>query len=109
MTVLSKSLQTPLSYLQEINLILKGLTRIDLKDPGLHKVGTNKEKNSNLDKFWRVLQWTIVVYFIDIWSFLRPFDIFYCHLVYFVVIWYIFPHVGIWVVAVVWQNGQRRF
>jgi hypothetical protein len=27
----------------------------------------------------------------DIWSILQPFDIFYGHLVYFVVIWYIFP------------------
>jgi hypothetical protein len=28
--------------------------------------------------------------FQDIWSILRPFDIFYAHLVYFVLIWYIF-------------------
>jgi hypothetical protein len=27
-----------------------------------------------------------------LWSILRPFGIFYNHLVYFVVIWYIFPH-----------------
>jgi hypothetical protein len=31
------------------------------------------------------------VYFIDIWSILRPFGIFCGHLVYFIVIWYICP------------------
>jgi hypothetical protein len=31
----------------------------------------------------------------DVWSILRPFDIFYDHLVYFVEIWYIFPRYGI--------------
>jgi hypothetical protein len=30
-----------------------------------------------------------------IWPILRPLEIFYCHLVYFVVIWYIFLHFGI--------------
>jgi hypothetical protein len=30
-----------------------------------------------------------------IWSILRPLEIFYGHLVYFVVIWYIFPRFGI--------------
>jgi hypothetical protein len=30
-----------------------------------------------------------------IWSILRPLEIFYGHLVYFVVIWYIFLHFGI--------------
>jgi hypothetical protein len=29
--------------------------------------------------------------FMDIWSILQPFVIFYGHLVYFVVSWYIFP------------------
>jgi hypothetical protein len=33
----------------------------------------------------------MLVYFMDIWSILRPFDIFNRHLVYFVAIWYIFP------------------
>jgi hypothetical protein len=31
------------------------------------------------------------VYFMAIWSILRPFGIFCSHLVYFTVIWYIFP------------------
>jgi hypothetical protein len=33
-------------------------------------------KNSNLGKFWRVLQWKMLPYFMDIWSILRPFDTF---------------------------------
>jgi hypothetical protein len=36
-----------------------------------------------------------LVYFINIWSIIRPFDLFYGHLVHFVVIWYIFSPVGI--------------
>jgi hypothetical protein len=52
-------------------------------------------KNPNLGKFWRVLQWKMLVYFFTIWSILRPIGIFYGHLVYFVVIWYTLPHFGI--------------
>jgi hypothetical protein len=52
-------------------------------------------KNPNLGKFWGVLQWKILVYFMTIWSILRPLEIFSSHLVYFVVIWYIFPRFGI--------------
>jgi hypothetical protein len=48
-------------------------------------------KNPNLGKFWRVLQWKVLVYFMEIWSILWPFgrhilcpfDIFYGYLVYF--------------------------
>jgi hypothetical protein len=52
-------------------------------------------KNPNLGKFWWVLLWKILVYFMTIWSLLRPLEIFYGHLVYFVVIWFIFPRFGI--------------
>jgi hypothetical protein len=52
-------------------------------------------KTRNLGTFWRVLQWKRLVYFMDIWSILRPFDIFCDHLVYFVVIRNIFPRFGI--------------
>jgi hypothetical protein len=72
-------------------------------------------KNHNLGKFWRVLQWKMLVYFMSIWSILCPFGLFYVHLVYFtaiwsilrpleifygrlvysVAIWYIFPRFGI--------------
>jgi hypothetical protein len=42
-------------------------------------------KNPNLGKFWRVLQWKMLVYFMDTWSILRSFVIFYGHLVHFTV------------------------
>jgi hypothetical protein len=37
------------------------------------------------------MQWKILAYFMTMWSILRPLEIFYGHLVYFVVIWNIFP------------------
>jgi hypothetical protein len=46
-------------------------------------------KNPNLGKFWRVLQWKMLVYFManclftDIWYTLWPLGIFYGYLVYF--------------------------
>jgi hypothetical protein len=52
-------------------------------------------KNPNLGKLWRVLLWKILGYFLTIWSILRPLEIFYGHLVYIVVIWYILPRFGI--------------
>jgi hypothetical protein len=52
-------------------------------------------KNPNLGKFWGALQWKILVYFMTIWPILRPLEIFYSHLEYFVVIWYISPRFGI--------------
>jgi hypothetical protein len=54
-----------------------------------------KTKNPHWGKLWRVLKWKILVYFMTIWSILRPLEIFYSHLVDFVVIWYIFPRFGI--------------
>jgi hypothetical protein len=33
-------------------------------------------KNSNLGKFWRVLLWKMLVYFMDTWSILTSFVIF---------------------------------
>jgi hypothetical protein len=48
-----------------------------------------KPKNPHLGNFWRVLQWEMVVYFMNIWSILQSFVILYGHLVYFVKIWYI--------------------
>jgi hypothetical protein len=48
-------------------------------------------KNTNLGKFWRVLQWKMVVYFMGIWSILLPFGLFRGHLVQYIAIWYIFP------------------
>jgi hypothetical protein len=51
-------------------------------------------KNTDLGKFWRVLQRKMLVYFVSIWSILRALEIFFGHVVYFVVIWYIFPRFG---------------
>jgi hypothetical protein len=52
-------------------------------------------KNPDLGKFWRVLLWKILVYFMTIWFHLQPSEILCGHLVYFVVIWYIFHGFGI--------------
>jgi hypothetical protein len=55
-----------------------------------------QNKNFHLGKFWRVFQWKMLVYFMAIWSNLRPFGTFYDgHLVYFTAIWYIFWPFGI--------------
>jgi hypothetical protein len=58
-------------------------------------------KNHNLGKFWRVLQWKMLVYFYvhlvyfrAIWSIFGPFGLFLVLLVYFMVIWYIFSRFG---------------
>jgi hypothetical protein len=51
-------------------------------------------KNSNLGKFWRVLQWKKLVSFMSIWSILMPFGTFCGHMLYFVIIWYIFSRFG---------------
>jgi hypothetical protein len=52
-------------------------------------------KNPNLGKFCEALLCKILAYFMTSWSILRPLEIFYFHLVYFVVILYIFPRFGI--------------
>jgi hypothetical protein len=48
-----------------------------------------------LGKCLRVLQWKMLVYFLDIWYILWTFGIFCGHLVYFVDIWYILWTLGI--------------
>jgi hypothetical protein len=48
-------------------------------------------KNTNLGKFWTVLRWKMLVYIMAIRSILWQSGIFYGFLVYFNVIWYIFP------------------
>jgi hypothetical protein len=58
-------------------------------------------KNPNLGKFWRVLQWKMLVYFMTIWSILLPFGLFYCHLVYFIAIRYI-----LWLFIIFFQFGM---
>jgi hypothetical protein len=50
--------------------------------------GIFSNQNPNLGKFWRVLQWKLLVY-------LCPFGILYSHFPYFMVIWYFFWLIGI--------------
>jgi hypothetical protein len=50
-----------------------------------------QNKNPNLGKFWKALDWPILIYFTAIWNILGTFDIFYGHLVQVVFVWYIFP------------------
>jgi hypothetical protein len=48
-------------------------------------------KNPSLGKFWRALQWKMLVYFMDIWSILymfRTFGMFCGNLVYFSPFWH---------------------
>jgi hypothetical protein len=49
-------------------------------------------KNPNLGKFWRALEWKILVYFMTIWNILLQLGISYALLVQFVVIWYCFSN-----------------
>jgi hypothetical protein len=44
--------------------------------------------------FLRVLQWEMLISFMAIWYIVLPIHIFYDHLVYFLLIWNIFPHFG---------------
>jgi hypothetical protein len=60
-------------------------------------------KNLDLDKFWRVLQWKMPVYYTAIWFILLLFGVTCVHLSYFMVILYIF--FTFWYVALrkIWQ------
>jgi hypothetical protein len=42
-------------------------------------------KNIHLSKFWRALEWKMLVYFMAVWNILRPLGIFY---ISFVTLWY---------------------
>jgi hypothetical protein len=48
-------------------------------------------KNPNLGKFWRTLDWKMLIYFMDNRNILWPLGTFSVDLVHFVLIWYIFP------------------
>jgi hypothetical protein len=47
-------------------------------------------KHPNLGKFWRALDWKMLIYFMATWNILWRFGIFCDRLVHFVFIWYIF-------------------
>jgi hypothetical protein len=46
-------------------------------------------KNPDSGKFWRLLKWKMLVYYMAVWSILRLFGTFCGHSVYFIIIWYI--------------------
>jgi hypothetical protein len=48
-------------------------------------------KNPNLGKYFRALDWKMLMYFMAIGNILRAFVNFHDHLEHFVLIWYIFP------------------
>jgi hypothetical protein len=47
-------------------------------------------KNNNLGKFFRALDWKILIYFMPIWNIFRAFGKYYGRLVQIMLIWYIF-------------------
>jgi hypothetical protein len=51
-------------------------------------------KNLNLSKFWRALEYKVLLEIMIIWNILQPLCIFYGHFGNFLVIWYIFPRFG---------------
>jgi hypothetical protein len=61
---------------------------------GCQRVYIQTKSSKNLCKFWMVLQWKKLVYFMAIWCILLPFGIFCGHLEYYIVVWYIFPRFG---------------
>jgi hypothetical protein len=52
-------------------------------------------KNTNLGKFWRALDWKMLIYLMAIWNISLTFGMFYDHLVHFVFFWYIVSGFGI--------------
>jgi hypothetical protein len=51
-------------------------------------------QNPNLGKFWRALDWKMLIDFKAIWNILQAFGMFYDHLEHFVFIWNIFSGSG---------------
>jgi hypothetical protein len=48
-------------------------------------------KNPNLGKFWKALDWKMLIYFMPILNILPTFGIFYNHSAHFAFIWHISP------------------
>jgi hypothetical protein len=53
--------------------------------------GLLSNKNNNLGKFWRALDWKLFIHFMAVWNILWRFGMYHDHLVHFVFIWYVFP------------------
>jgi hypothetical protein len=60
-------------------------------------------QNPNLGKFWSVLDWNMLIYFMSI---LWLFGIFYDHSGHFAFIWYIFSSFGI-MLRKIWQPWSQ--
>jgi hypothetical protein len=58
-------------------------------------------KNTKLGKFWRPLDWKMLIYFMVIWNILQTFGIFYRHLGYFMTIKYILCSFGTFLLVLV--------
>jgi hypothetical protein len=50
-----------------------------------------RNKNPNLGKLFRALDWKMLMYFLAVWNILQTIGKFSDHLVHFVLIWFIFP------------------
>jgi hypothetical protein len=63
-----------------INNDLDSLVSVEECQPGLPD-GFFQTKNPYLGKFWRALEWKMLVYFMTFWNILWPFGIIYGRLV----------------------------
>jgi hypothetical protein len=59
-----------------------------------------------LGKFWRALNWKMLVHFVLIWYILCSFGTFCVNLVHFVFIWYILCSFGTF--SQIWYNAPRK-
>jgi hypothetical protein len=51
-------------------------------------------KHPTLSKFWRILRWKMLTFYVGIWNIFLSFGIFYGNWVHFVVIWNIITRFG---------------
>jgi hypothetical protein len=68
-------------------------------------------KNPKLGKFWRALDWKMLIYFMPLWNILQTFGMFHNHLLHSVFIWYIFFRFWYHVPRKIWQPclGAKLF
>jgi hypothetical protein len=61
------------------------------KNPNLDKIAYFNSKTPNMDKIWSALEWKMLLYFITVWNIFQSFGKICNCLVYFSVLWFIFP------------------
>jgi hypothetical protein len=66
----------------------KGLIRWEALDAGLPDGLFSNQKKTILGKFWRALEWNMLIHFTAIWNIIQTFGLFYDHLVQFVLIFF---------------------